>query len=69
MLWSFESLKIADISTCHQFSAVLGLRGSGVACAVAVACVSFCSVLGVLFAHPGHFHGGSVLSFGGWCRG
>ena len=28
VLWSFESLKNADISTCQQFSSVSGLRGS-----------------------------------------
>ena len=59
--------KVADISTCQQFSAVLGLvaRGSWAAFAVAVVCVSFCSVLGALFGRAGHFSG---VGFEFWCR-
>ena len=50
--------KIADISTCPQFSAVFhGAHGSWAAFAIAVVRVSFCSVLGALFGRAGHFSG------------
>ena len=57
-LWSFESSKTADITTCQQFSAVSGLRGSWAACAIAVVCIPLCSVLGALLGRAGHFSGG-----------
>ena len=52
-----KAQKITDITTCQQLSAVSRLRGSWAACAIAVVCVSFSSVLGALFGRVDIFSG------------